>query len=120
MESSHRASLEKLGLVARVARLTLKHPWRAISGWLVLLVVALFASGLVGTRFANNFTLPGTETQRVTDLLKHAFPAQAGDTDQIVWTAKGGKVTEAAVKQRIAPMLAEVRALPHVTGVVSP
>jgi RND superfamily putative drug exporter len=97
-----------------------RHPWRAICAWVALLVVTLFASGAVGTRYANNFTLPGTESQRVTDLLKHEFPAQAGDTDQIVWTAKRGSVTDAAVKARIEPMLAHVSRLPHVTGVLSP
>jgi RND superfamily putative drug exporter len=117
---SHQASLEKLGLVARVAQLTLRHPWRAIGAWVALLVITLFASGAVGTRYANNFTLPGTESQRVTDLLKHEFPAQAGDTDQIVWTAKRGTVSDAEVRARIAPMLAQVSRLPHVSGVLSP
>jgi RND superfamily putative drug exporter len=110
----------KLGLVARVAGVSARHPWRAISLWLVLLVVTLAASGALGTRYANDFTLPGTESQRVTDLLKHQFPAQAGDTDQIVWQVKHGSVKDGAVQRRIAPMLAEVSRLPHVTGVVSP
>ena len=120
MVAPPQASLEKLGLVARVARSALRHPGRAISAWIALLVVTFAASGALGTRYSNNFTLPGTESQRVTDLLKREFSAQAGDTDQIVWTAKRGSVTDAEVRARIAAMLAEVSKLKHVTGVVSP
>ena len=89
-------------------------------GWLVLLIGALGASAAIGSEFSTNFSLPGTESQRASDLLKHEFPAQAGDSDQIVLGARRGVVTEAAIRSRVAPMLARVAALPHVTGVVSP
>ena len=91
-----------------------------VIGWLVLLVVALGASGAVGTRFANNFSLPGTESQRAADLLARNFPAQAGDSDQIVLAVSHGAVTDAAVRARVTPMLSKVAKLPHVTGVISP
>src|SRR5664280_1008799 len=71
-------------------------------------------------RDSNNFSLPGTESQRAADLLKREFPAQAGDSDQIVLAARHGAVTDAAVRSRVAPMLAAVARLPHVTGVSSP
>jgi RND superfamily putative drug exporter len=89
-------------------------------GWLVLLVGSLAASGALGTQFANNFSLPGTESQHAADVLKRDFPAQAGDSDQIVFAVDHGRVTDPAARARLAPMLAAVERLPHVTGVVSP
>jgi len=111
---------DKPGIVARVARSAAGHRRRVVIGWLVLLVGALGLSGAVGSRFANNFSLPGTESQRAADLLKRSFPAQAGDSDQIVLAARQGAVTDAAVRPRVVAMLAAVARLPHVTGVVSP
>ena len=106
--------------LARVARFCVDHRRLVLIGWVVVVIGALAISSAVGTRYATNFSLPGTESQRTTDLLKRDFPAQAGDTDQIVFAAKQGKVTDPAVRARIAPMLAQVERLPHVTGVVSP
>ena len=103
-----------------MARWSASHTRSAVVIWLVLLVAALGISGAVGSHYSNNNTLPGTESQRAADLLKKDFPAQAGDTDQIVLHARSGTVTDAAVRARVAPMLAQVARLPHVTGVISP
>jgi putative drug exporter of the RND superfamily len=111
---------EKLGVVARVAQWVVTHRRTVVIGWLLLLIGALGVSGAVGTRYANNFSLPGTESQRAADLLARDFPAQAGDSDQIVLAARQGTVTDAAVRSRVEPVLAAVARLPHVTGVVSP
>ena len=77
-------------------------------------------SSAVGTNYSNSFSLKGTDSQRAVDLLKRDFPAQSGDSDQIVFHARSGSVTEAAVRARVAPMLAQIARLPHVSGVVSP
>jgi RND superfamily putative drug exporter len=111
---------EQLGVVARVAQWVLTRRRTVAIGWLVLLLGALGVSGAVGTRYANDFSLPGTESQRAADLLARDFPAQAGDSDQIVLAARQGTVTDAAVRARVEPVLAAVARLPHVTGVVSP
>src|SRR5207248_1882507 len=74
----------------------------------------------LGNTFVNNVTLPHTEAQRASDLLRSRFPAQAGDTDQIVFHTRGGTIHAAAVRAAIAPVLAKVARLPHVTGVVNP
>ncbi len=118
--SSAGQAQDRLGVVARVARWAMRHRRTVVIGWLVLLVGSLAASGAVGTRFATNFSLPGSESQRATDLLRRDFPAQAGDSDQIVLAARRGSVTDAGVRARVESMLTRVAALPHVTGVVSP
>jgi putative drug exporter of the RND superfamily len=106
--------------LARLARWVTQHKRRVVLGWVAVLVLALGISNAVGTNYTTNFSLGGTESQRATDLLKRDFPAQAGDEDAIVLHARQGKVTDAAVRDRVEPVLAKVAKLPHVTGVRSP
>jgi RND superfamily putative drug exporter len=110
----------QLGIVARVARSVLKHRARVMIAWPVILVVALGLSSGIGDKFSNNFSLPGTQSQRAADLLKRDFPAQAGDSDQIVLAALSGTVNDSAIRARVTSMLHQVAAAPHVTSVSSP
>jgi RND superfamily putative drug exporter len=114
------AELRRTSVLARVARFSIAHRRSVLLGWLGVFVVAIALSGAVGTRYASNFSLPGTDYQRATDLLRRDFPARAGDVDQIVLYTPVGKVTDAAVRGRVEPMLARVARLSHVTGVESP
>ncbi len=86
--------------------------------WIVILIGAGAAWQAVGSDYSSNFSLGHTDAQRAADLLQSRFPAQSGDADQIVFKARTGKVADA--KAEIAPMLAAVAKLPHVSGVTSP
>src|SRR6202023_2209268 len=110
----------RLGIVARVGGWAAGHRRFVVLGWIVALVGAFGVSSAVGTNYSNSFSLKGTDSQRAVDLLKRDFPAQSGDSDQIVLHARSGTVTAPAVKARVAPVLAQIARLPHVTGVVSP
>jgi RND superfamily putative drug exporter len=110
----------RLGIVARVGGWASAHRRLVALGWVVALVGAYGASVAVGTNYGNSFSLKGTDSQRAVDLLKRSFPAQSGDSDQIVFHAREGKVTAAAVQARVAPVLEQIARLPHVSGVVSP
>jgi RND superfamily putative drug exporter len=110
----------RLGIVARVGGWASAHRRLVLVGWVVALVGAFGASSAVGTNYSNSFSLNGTDSQRAVDLLKRDFPAQSGDSDQIVFHARSGSVTAPAVKARVAPVLAQIARLPHVSGVVSP
>jgi putative drug exporter of the RND superfamily len=118
--STPEADSQRTGLIARVARWTIAHRRTTVLSWIVLLVAILGVSGAVGSKYSNNNSLKGTESQRATDLLQRDFPTQAGDVDQIVLHAANGNVTGAQVQARVAPMLAKVARLPHVAGVISP
>jgi putative drug exporter of the RND superfamily len=108
------------GVLARAARWATQHRRTVVLGWIAVLVISIGISSAVGTSYTTNFSLGGTESQRATDLLKRDFPAQAGDDDSIVLHTRQGKVTDAAVRERVEPVLARVAKLPHVTGVTSP
>jgi RND superfamily putative drug exporter len=110
----------RLGIVARVGAWAAGHRRVVVLGWIVTLIAAFAASSAVGTNYGNSFSLKGTDSQRAVDLLKRNFPAQSGDSDQIVLYARSGSVTAPAVRARVAPMLAQIARLAHVSGVVSP
>src|SRR5438045_6975456 len=55
------------------------------AAWIALVVSAGVLAVGVGTGYVSNFTLPGTESQRAADLLKHRFPQHAADSRQSVY-----------------------------------
>jgi RND superfamily putative drug exporter len=120
MTTAQQAGDVEAGVLARVARWGAAHPWRTAAAWVALLVLALGVSMAVGSAYSDNNSLGGTESQRANDLLERSFPAEAGDSDQIVLHVRSGSVTAPAVRAQAVPMLAQVARLPHVTGVVSP
>jgi len=103
------------GLVARLARWVVHHRALAIGGWVALLVALLALSAGAGTRYAETFSLPHTESQRAYDLLKKEFRGQSGDSDQIVLHARQGTIAGHAAQ--VDAMLARVARLPHVSSV---
>ncbi len=106
--------------VAALARFCIAHRRLVVLGWIVLLIGIGAAWKTAGSHYSSNFTLGHTDAQRAADLLETHFPAQSGDTDQIVFHAKSGKLTDPTVQSTIEPMLAAVGKLPHVTSVTSP
>jgi RND superfamily putative drug exporter len=88
--------------------------------WVALIVVAGgLASGL-GSGYVNNFTLPGTESQRALDLLRDRFPQQAGDTSQIVFHVQSGSLKDPGQQARVQAVVDRVAKLPAVAGTTSP
>ena len=83
-------------------------------------VITTVIAGAVGRHYATDFSLPGTESQHVVDLLNGEFPAQSGDIDTIVWHTPSGTVDDANVRNQIEPLLAKATKMPHVVSVVSP
>jgi RND superfamily putative drug exporter len=90
------------------------------SFWVALILVAGGLASGVGSGYLNNFTLPGTESQRALDLLRERFPQQAGDTSQIVFHVTSGSLRDPARRAQIDRVVARVSELPSVSGTVSP
>jgi RND superfamily putative drug exporter len=104
----------------KLTRWTIAHRRLVAIGWVALAIGVLAISSSAGTRTANDFSLPNTGSQRATDLLASHFPAQAGDSDQIVFHARAGRLADPAIRTAVAATLARVSKLPHVTAVGSP
>ncbi len=102
------------------ARWSYHHRWVVVVSWVVALVGLTGLGTVIGTSYSNDNSLPGTDTQAAVDLLEREFPAEAGETDTIVWSVPSGSVRDAAVRAQIEPMLSDVAALDDVAGVGSP
>jgi putative drug exporter of the RND superfamily len=91
-----------------------------VVGWAALAIVVSVIAHSAGSDYANNFTLPGTESQHAQDLLQSEFPGQSGDSDTIVFHTIAGSVDSPAVERANRPLLAKVAAMPDVVSVISP
>ena len=88
--------------------------------WVAVFVAMGAISNGVGSKYANSFRLPSTDSSRALTLLQKEFPDVSGEIDTIVWQVKQGRVTDPAVQARISSMLAKVAEVPHVRTVISP
>jgi putative drug exporter of the RND superfamily len=104
----------------KLARWSTTHRRYVLIGWVVLAFGVIALGRSAGTSYSNNFTVPNSDAQRASDLLKASFPAQAGDRDEIVFRVPSGGVLAPPVRARVTAMLAQVAKLPHVASVLSP
>jgi RND superfamily putative drug exporter len=106
--------------MSSVARWCAAHRLAVLAAWILIAVGMVFASSSSGSSYAAGTSLSGTPSAEAAALLQRAAPSVAGDTETIVFQAKSGVVTAAAVRASIDPMLAKVAGLQHVGKVTSP
>jgi len=86
--------------------------------WAVALAAAFGLSAAFGGEFTNGSSVPGSDSSRAQSLLGERFPAQAGDTVQVV--VRADDVTSAGVQRDVNALLGELGRVPHVTAVADP
>ncbi|MEV6106402.1 MMPL family transporter [Streptomyces sp. NPDC051940] len=107
--------------MAALARFCFRHRFVVLLLWVVALVGVGLAGSAAGTKYANDFELPGTESSHAVDLLKEEFPDSAGDTDTVVWQVPEGRtVRDADVRDAMTAALTAVAKVPSVGEVRSP
>jgi RND superfamily putative drug exporter len=107
-------------VMLKLTRWCIKNRRVVFVAWVVVAVLTTALAQVVGRNYATNFTLPGTESQHVVDLLTREFPAQGGDVDTLVFHPTSGTVDARSVRSVIEPALARIARFPHVVGVISP
>jgi putative drug exporter of the RND superfamily len=107
-------------IVAAVARWCFRHKWLVVLFWVAVLVGVGAAGSAAGSAYSNAFSLKGTESSTVLNLLDKALPDRSGEADTVVWHVDSGSVRDPSVEQRIVPMLAKVARQKDVGTVVSP
>jgi putative drug exporter of the RND superfamily len=95
------------------------HYITVIIAWFAALAVIGFVAGSAGSDFSEEFKLPASDSKEAFDLLETKFPAQSGDSAQIVFKADAGVETP-AVEKRMEAVFAEIGEVPHVSEVASP
>ena len=107
--SGRRAAHERLstGALARWTRACATHPWRVVFGWIGLVVILVALVATVGGSLRDEFEIPGSETQKATDLIKAEFASEQGAVLNIVFAAPAGERLDtpertAAIEKAIA------------------
>jgi putative drug exporter of the RND superfamily len=110
-DRERRAAHERLstGGLAGLMRAFAEHPWRTILAW-VGIIVALFVAVIVaGGSLKDEFEIPGSDTQRATDLIEAEFVEEQGGVLNLVFAAPPGERLDtperkAAIQQAIAKL----------------
>src|SRR3954454_10413879 len=93
---------------------------KVLVAWIVIVVVAIGIASGAGASYSSNFNLPSSDSQKALDLLEKRFPAQSGDSIQVVVAVDKGKVTDQAVQAKVQPTLEKIAQNKIVGSVVSP
>ncbi|SMD18459.1 MMPL family transporter [Kibdelosporangium aridum] len=106
-------------LLYRLAHAARRRRGLVLGIWLLVLAVAgIGALGFAG-QTTNQFSIPGTESQRALDHLKDKLPQAAGASGRIVFAAPQGK-TLAQEQQTIDGVIAQIGKTEQVAGAFSP
>jgi RND superfamily putative drug exporter len=91
-------------------RICATHPWRVIVGWLGIVVVLIALVATVGGGLRDEFEIPGSDTQRATDLIEQEFATEQGGVLNVVFAApEGERLDTPERKAAIEKAMAELR-----------
>jgi RND superfamily putative drug exporter len=103
----------------RAARVSARHPWRAIALWLVFVAVCSVIGGAVGLREQND--RQGLHGQSATAAQwLHESALEQPDSENVLITARHGSLDAAGARDVAADVARRLSALPQVTEVEAP
>jgi RND superfamily putative drug exporter len=99
------------GTLARIAGACARRPWRVVAGWAGVFVLLIGLNAAFHGKLINDFKIPGSDTQKATDLITAKFGAQKGAALRVVVAAPSGQRLDAAARSSaIRRMLAAGKA----------
>jgi RND superfamily putative drug exporter len=108
-DRQRRAAHERLstGALSRWMNANAAHPWRVIGAWIGIFAALIVLVGAVGGDLRDEFEIPGSETQKATDLIEAEFASEQGGVLNVVFAAPAGQRLDtperkAAVQDAIA------------------
>ncbi len=107
------------GPLGRIARVAFRRRGRVVLAWVAVLAVAIGLSAAFAGDFAADYSAPGSDSKQAQDRMEDRFPAQAGDTVDVVVRADAA-ATDPAVQADVTALLDELAGLPHVASVEDP
>ncbi|MEU9277140.1 MMPL family transporter [Streptomyces sp. NPDC048342] len=112
-------AVHRPGLLHRTGRWCALRPRRVVAAWLLLIAAFIGLAHAFGGTYSDDFTLPGSQVQTGTDLLKvHASGVGRGTQSPIVLHTAHGTVQDH--EQEVADAVAALGKVPHVLGVSDP
>jgi uncharacterized membrane protein YdfJ with MMPL/SSD domain len=87
------------GALARWMRACATHPWRVIVTWLGIIAALIVLVSTVGGGLQDEFEIPGSDTQKATDLIESEFQSEQGGVLNLVFAAPEGERLDTAERQ---------------------
>ena len=111
LDGGRRAAHERLstGALARWMRACATHPWRVVVAWVGIIAALIVLVGTIGGSLKDEFEIPGSDTQKATDLIESEFAAEQGGVLNLVFAAPEGETLDtperrAAIEDAVAQL----------------
>ncbi len=79
------------GGLSRWMRACATHPWRVVFSWVGIIALLVVLVGTVGGSLKDDFEIPGSDTQKATDLIESEFVEEQGGVLNLVFAAPAGE-----------------------------
>ncbi|WP_295853282.1 MMPL family transporter [uncultured Microbacterium sp.] len=104
-----------------LGRWSFRHPWRVLTGWLLILAIAGGGVAVFAKGTDNTFSIPGTESQAGLEMLGRTFPQVSGASAEIiVVSADGSSVRDQSYQDAIQKTTGDIGTLDFVEAVTDP
>lgn len=107
-------------LLYRLGRFAAQRPWAVIVGWLVALALAIGAFLAFGGTLTSSISIPGTETERVSEQLTEEIGDLGGGTGTVVFQSENGSEFSESQQEQIGDLLTRIGGIDGVAEVVNP
>ena len=99
------------GALASWMRACANHPWRVMIAWVGIIAGLVLLVATVGGSLKDEFSIPGSDTQKATDLIEAEFASEQGGVLNLVFAAPEGERLDepAARKAAILAAIAKLR-----------
>ena len=98
------------GALARWYRACATHPRRVFLSWLGIFVVLIALVATIGGSLKDEFDIPGSDTQKATDLIESEFASEQGGVLNLVFAAPPGQRLDTPErKEAIEDAIAELK-----------
>src|SRR5215468_8305845 len=89
------------GALAGWMRACANNPWKVVVTWLGIIVVLIALVATIGGSLRDEFTIPGSDTQKATDLIKAEFASEKGSVLNIVFAAPPGERLDTPARKAV-------------------
>lgn len=96
-----------------------RHRKLVVFAWIGILIGTGFLASSIGSDFNEDFKPPKSDSQQAYDMLAKNYPAQSGDTGQLVFRSEAG-VNDPDTQKAIEGAIAKIKLVEGVGTVVSP
>ncbi|WP_405058962.1 MMPL family transporter [Kribbella sp. NBC_01505] len=108
-------------LLYRLGRFSYQRRRLVAAIWAVIIVALGVGALTLGGKTTNTFSIPGTESQRALDALKHDLPAASGASATVVVKAPEGRtLADPNVKAAVGATVAKAAKVPDVIAAIDP